>query len=151
MPLPQSNRLRIGRTSQNNQLYLLTAVTKDRTPFFADWRVGRLLVRQFRLAQLEGRVESLAWVVMPDHFHWLVQLKNCTLADLMLATKSRCALDVNAYLGRRGGLWQRSFHDHVIHREEDLLPAARYIVANPLRAGLVRRVHDYPLWDAVWL
>jgi len=28
---------------------------------------------------------------------------------------------------------------------------ARYIVANPLRAGLVERLGDYPLWDAVWL
>ncbi|MFV3290267.1 transposase, partial [Pseudomonas sp. NY11955] len=28
---------------------------------------------------------------------------------------------------------------------------ARYIVANPIRAGLVSRVGDYPHWDAVWL
>jgi putative transposase len=28
---------------------------------------------------------------------------------------------------------------------------ARYIVANPLRAGLVERLGDYPHWDAVWL
>jgi len=28
---------------------------------------------------------------------------------------------------------------------------ARYIVANPLRAGLVERIGDYPLWDATWL
>lgn len=35
--------------------------------------------------------------------------------------------------------------------DEDLLKAARYIIANPLRARLVKRVGDYPLWDAVWL
>jgi hypothetical protein len=28
---------------------------------------------------------------------------------------------------------------------------ARYIVANPLRAGLCRHLGDYPLWDSVWL
>jgi hypothetical protein len=32
-----------------------------------------------------------------------------------------------------------------------VLNAARYIVANPLRAGLTRRLGDYPLWDAIWL
>jgi putative transposase len=148
---PHANRLRIGRSCQTNQIYLLTAVTRDRIPFFADWRVGRLLVKQLRQAQTEGRIESLAWVVMPDHFHWLIQLKGCTLSDLMLATKSRCTQDVNIYLKRKGGMWQRGFHDHAIRREEDLLPAARYIVANPLRAGLVRRVQDYPLWDAIWV
>jgi putative transposase len=28
---------------------------------------------------------------------------------------------------------------------------ARYIVANPLRAGLVNRVEDYSHWDSIWL
>ena len=28
---------------------------------------------------------------------------------------------------------------------------ARYVVANPLRAGLVEKLGDYPLWDAVWV
>ncbi len=28
---------------------------------------------------------------------------------------------------------------------------ARYVVANPLRAGLVERIGDYPLWDAIWV
>ncbi|MBB5859537.1 hypothetical protein GGR69_001194 [Xanthomonas arboricola] len=28
---------------------------------------------------------------------------------------------------------------------------ARYLIANPLRAGLVARVGDYPFWDAIWL
>ncbi|MGH8412134.1 MAG: REP-associated tyrosine transposase, partial [Pseudomonas sp.] len=38
-----------------------------------------------------------------------------------------------------------------IRRDEDLPAVARYIVANPLRAGLVEKIGDYPLWDAVWL
>jgi hypothetical protein len=28
---------------------------------------------------------------------------------------------------------------------------ARYVVANPVRAGLVQRVGQYPHWDAIWL
>jgi hypothetical protein len=35
--------------------------------------------------------------------------------------------------------------------EEDLAQIARYVVLNPVRAGLVRRVGDYPHWDAAWL
>jgi hypothetical protein len=37
-----------------------------------------------------------------------------------------------------------------IRREEDLVSIARYIVANPLRAGIVKSVREYPHWDAVW-
>jgi putative transposase len=48
-------------------------------------------------------------------------------------------------------VWQRGFYDRAIRKEEDLLAVARYIVANPLRAGLVSQLSDYPFWDAVWL
>ena len=48
-------------------------------------------------------------------------------------------------------LWQEGFHDHALRKEEDLVKLARYIVANPLRAGIVSKIADYPLWDAVWL
>ena len=34
---------------------------------------------------------------------------------------------------------------------EDVRAVARYIIANPLRAGLCERIGDYPLWDAAWL
>jgi len=88
---------------------------------------------------------------MPDHFHWLVELKQSSLPALMLATKSRSARAINARLGRSGRFWQKGFHDRAIRREEDLQAVARYITANPLRAGIVRRVHDYPLWDAIWV
>ena len=38
-----------------------------------------------------------------------------------------------------------------IQSEEDLADVARYIVANPLRAEIVRSIREYPLWDAKWL
>ena len=35
--------------------------------------------------------------------------------------------------------------------EKNLQDLARYVVRNPLRAGLVRSVYDYSLWDAIWI
>ena len=93
----------------------------------------------------------MAWVIMPDHFHWLIQLERYTLAQLMQAIKSRSTLTINRALNESGAFWQTGYHDRAIHDGEDLLPFARYIVANPLRAGLVEKIGDYPLWDACWL
>ena len=45
----------------------------------------------------------------------------------------------------------RAFHDHALRANEDLRQAARYVIANPIRAGLVRRVGDYPFWNAIWV
>jgi REP element-mobilizing transposase RayT len=88
---------------------------------------------------------------MPDHLHWLLVLEEEDLATVVRRMKSRSARAVNRMLHREGRLWQKDYYDHGVRRDEDLRRLARYIVANPLRAGLVENVGDYPLWDAVWL
>lgn len=149
--MPRSDQLRIGRFSEHERIYLLTATVEKREPIFANWRVGRVLVDELRSAHVDGLVESLAWVVMPDHVHWLLVLQRGSLSALMRRVKGRSAKQINQLNGGSGKLWQDGFHDRALRREEDVLPVARYIVANPLRAGLVARVGDYPLWDAVWV
>ncbi|WP_268800488.1 REP-associated tyrosine transposase [Pseudomonas huanghezhanensis] len=145
------NQLRKGRFSATGNIYRLTTVTHQRTELFTDWRVGRLVVQQFRCAQQRGLVQSLAWVVMPDHFHWLVSLEHGSLSDLVSRVKSRSSHSITKPSGQAGPVWQRGYHDRALRRDEDLQAAARYVVANPLRAGLADRLGDYPLWDAVWL
>jgi len=149
--LPASHRLRCGRYAESNRIYLLTTNTFRRTPVFESFTLGRLVVNQFRIAQHQGIANSLAWVVMPDHFHWLVELQQGSLGDLMQKTKSLSTKAVNQSTGRKVTLWQKGFHDRALRREEDLVKVARYVVANPLRAGLVEKLGDYPLWDAKWV
>ncbi|WP_150803389.1 REP-associated tyrosine transposase [Pseudomonas fluorescens] len=146
-----ADRLRTGRVSEVGGIYLVTVVVHQRQPVFTDWRLGRRVVEQFRLAQEDDWANSLAWVVMPDHFHWLLQLRERTLAELMCRVKSRSSLTVKQTMGRRGRLWQKGYHDRAARQDEDVKNLARYVVCNPLRAGLVKPVHDYPLWDACWL
>ncbi|MBC2690746.1 MULTISPECIES: REP-associated tyrosine transposase [Pseudomonas] len=148
---PASHRLRTGRYAEPNRIYLLTTNTLGREPVFADYALGRLVVHQFRKAQSLGLANSLAWVVMPDHFHWLVELEKCSLSSLMRQTKSLTTREVNLSTARHGPLWQQGYHDRALRRDEDLVKMARYVVANPLRAGLVKRLGDYPLWDAIWV
>jgi len=149
--LPAAHRLRAGRYAEPNRIYLLTTNTLDRMPIFADFALGRLVVHQFRRAQDLGLANSLAWVVMPDHFHWLIELQSGSLSELMQKTKSLSTKAVSQATGRNVGLWQRGFHDRALRREEDLVKMARYVVANPLRAGLVEKLGYYPLWDAIWV
>jgi REP element-mobilizing transposase RayT len=149
--LPAAHRLRVGRYAEANRIYLLTTNTLHRTPVFKDFTLGRLVVDQFRNAQYLGLAHSLAWVVMPDHFHWLIELQEGSLSDLMQKTKSMTTKALRQATGQSNFFWQRGFHDRALRREEDLVKMARYVVANPLRAGLVEKLGDYPLWDAVWV
>lgn len=147
----RSHHMRAGRYSETGRIYLLTTIVHRREPIFVNWRIGRLVVDQFKLAQEEGTAVSRAWVVMPDHFHWPVELKRGSLADLMGRTKSRSVRAVNAALQRSECVWQKGYYDQAVRTEEDLKKLARYVVANPLCAGLVERLGDYPLGDAIWL
>jgi putative transposase len=144
--------LRKGRYSLTDQIYCITTVVQNRYPLFNDISTARLLIRELRRLHEEGDVISLAWVVMPDHLHWLVQLNECwPLCRVVKVLKARSALTINRYLGKQGSLWQRAYYDRAARKDEDIRQFARYIVANPLRAGVVQNIGDYPHWDCIWM
>ncbi|MBU1419857.1 MAG: transposase [Proteobacteria bacterium] len=146
-----SQDLRRGRYSQHGQYYLLTAVTSRRQTVFQDFTAARICIHALRMQHEKGTVRSLAFVVMPNHFHWLIELGQTDLGAVMKAVKGQSARLINEHAGTSGTLWQTGYHDHGLRRDEDLVAAARYLVANPLRAGLVESLWMYPHWDAVWL
>jgi REP element-mobilizing transposase RayT len=143
--------LRKGRWSQTNGVYLLTTVTEQRIPWFQVFEFGRVVCRGLHNSPCLGDAEALCWVVMPDHVHLLLQLREVPLHRVMNRFKSTTAIRLNRTIGRAGRFWQPGYHDRALRREDDLRATARYVVANPLRAGLVRKLADYPFWDAVWL
>ncbi|MGZ8227608.1 MAG: hypothetical protein ACXWT3_13380, partial [Methylococcaceae bacterium] len=73
---PHSKDLRKGRYSQHNQSYLVTTVTGQRQIVFADFYLGKIVVQAMRHQHQQGKVHSLAFVLMPDHLHWLFTLQN---------------------------------------------------------------------------
>ncbi len=87
---------------------------------------------------------------MPDHWHGLVKLgARDNLSTVMNRFKSITAKRLHCT--QVGLVWDRGYHDRAVRADEDMRAVARYIVANPLRAGLVSHVLDYPYWDCVWL
>ena len=141
-----ARRLRSGRHSQSGQIYMLTTVTQNRVPVFDDFLDARTLIGVLRDQQRLEHAKTLAFVVMPDHLHWLMELGNkVPLSVCMRNVKTLSALRI----GRP--IWQNGFHDHAIRQEEDLPSVARYVVSNPVRAGLVVRTGQYPHWDAIWV
>jgi putative transposase len=149
--MPYSDLLR-GRASIGWQIYLVTTVTRDRMRLFTNLYFGRLVVRTLHSKATTICATTLAYVVMPDHLHWLLQLRPaCELSAVVKSVKGKSALEINRARGSRGPIWQPNFYDHALRSEEDLQAVARYVVCNPIRAGLVRTVNDYSLWDAIWV
>ena len=141
-----------GRYSESNQIYFITTVVNKRKKIFIKLALCRTLILNMKKIEDEGLIESFSWVVMPDHLHWLIKVNDGhDLAEIMKKFKGRSALEINRALGRQGTFWQHGYYDHALRKEEDIKQVARYIVANPLRAGLVDKIKMYPYWDAKWV
>ena len=142
--------LRRGRVSVPGTYYLVTTATFDRQPLFHDFYLGRLVVAAMRRASPQA--DTKCFVVMPDHVHWLFRLREgADLSRTVARTKAGAARRIRERAPRIRAVWQRGFHDHAIRDEDTLRSMARYVVTNPLRAGLVERIEEYPVWDAVWV
>lgn len=135
-----------GRVQISKYAFHVVLTTYNRNPVFSYFNNARKMIRALKFANDNGWCNSLCFVVMPDHIHWLVQVRSKTISSLIASVKrfvSRSISDIDQ-------VWQKGFYDSVIRHEQDIQPIARYIVANPLRANLVRSVKDYPHWDAIW-
>lgn len=146
--------LRRGRRSEPGRIYLLTATTSHRIRLFADFAdfaKARIACRAFTDAAAVADSQLLAWVLMPDHVHWLLRLGEEPLGRMVARMKSSVTRDLVGLDGTPRRVWSQAFHDRAIRREEDLQDAARYIVANPLRAGICDSLAQYPFWDAIWI
>jgi REP element-mobilizing transposase RayT len=144
--------LRRGRHSDPGRIYLVTTVTRGRRPWFADFERGARAAACLADRRLWRDGRLLAWVLMPDHWHGLLELGTYdSLVTAVARAKSCAARTLRSTLPPHARLWGPAFHDHALRRDEHCVKAARYIVANPVRAGLVARVGLYPFWDACWL
>ncbi|MFE3969609.1 transposase [Stenotrophomonas sp. YIM B13575] len=145
-----SPALRIGRWSQTGNVYAITAVTYARRRWFDDEANVDLLIEALRTVERTGRTCSLAWVIMPDHLHWLIQLRSGTLAGCMQILKSRSGRSIGRYVDADTPIWQPGYYDHALRSDECLRMQAMYIAANPVRAGLAARIGEYPYAWSRW-
>jgi REP element-mobilizing transposase RayT len=149
---PGHRALRKGRVSFPGQAYFTTVVTRGRERRFDDFDTACAVARVLANAAVLAPTELMAWVLMPDHWHGLLRLaEGHSLSACMGRINAAAAQAANRAANRRGPVWQGAFHDHALRSDEALVSAARYLVANPVRAGLVSQIGRYPFWNAVWL
>ena len=150
--LPKQQALRAGRSSIPGQAYLITTVCHHREKRFSRWSCASRIAPTIDNQRLWRDSRLLAWILMPDHLHLLIELgENESLPALMRRVKCVTAGVANAVDRRRGRVWMPGYHDHALRCDESVAAAVRYMIVNPVRAGLVRRAGDYPYWNCVWL
>ena len=96
-----------------------------------------------RVAENEG-FAILAYCFMPDHVHLLVEgLADNSNCKQFITKSKQCS--AHAYAEEfNSRLWQPFGFEHVLRDDEKVQVVARYILENPVRAGLTKTVLDYP-------
>jgi putative transposase len=124
--------------------YFLTFCTYDRACRFTNADAVALARTQIARAAVEERFAVVAYCYMPDHVHLLVegQSDDSDCKRFIARAKQYSGFYHRAAFGRR--LWQRFGYEHVLRNDEAAISVARYIIENPVRAGLVAAVQDYP-------
>jgi REP element-mobilizing transposase RayT len=118
----------------------LTMCTRDRKRVFSDDQAATALVASIRELH-NSRWSVLAFCVMPDHVHVLLTILERSAIEFVRLLKGRATVALRS-LGHRN-LWQTSFYDHVVRRDEDINAVMRYILENPVRQGLVEDWTEY--------
>ena len=139
---PHGANLRKGRHSDIGQYYSLTTCAHARRPIFNQPDRAKIVLDAIRWLHTRERFTVDAAVVMPDHLHVVGQLRAGALLDFMHSLKSFTAKRLTLS-GVEAPVWQAGYHDHCLREDEDYKTKVRYVLENPIRAGLVERVADY--------
>jgi putative transposase len=134
------------------QRYFVTTCTAFRKTLFNDHALATEVIQQILQLSREFEFAVVAYCVMPDHLHLLLQGQS-EQADLEPLVKR--AKQVTGFAFRRthdGSLWQPGYHERVLRDDESTLAVARYILENPVRAGLAKALGEWPLAgsDVFW-
>lgn len=108
--------------------------------------------REHFLGLLAKSVSKFGWRVhayclMGNHFHLVLDTPNANLSDGMKYLKGQYAQWFNAVVGREGALFERRFWSRIALSEAYVLELSRYVVLNPVRAGLAKRPDEWP-WSS---
>lgn len=126
------------------QIYFITSVTHNRERILVE--NSDMFWAGIEKVKKDTSFELSAWVIMPDHFHFVLDPLESDLSSVMKRIKLAFAYRFRKSKGLyRGQVWQSRFWDHIIRDDNDLSRHLDYIHYNPVKHGLVSSPFDWEL------
>ena len=124
--------------------YSLRFCTDERRRVFTSPSPVELVRSQILRSASEEQFALIAYCFMPDHLHLLVEgrAEHSDCKRFIARSKQYSGFHFTKQLGTR--LWQRYSFERVVRSSEQTFVVARYILENPVRAGLVAAIEEYP-------
>jgi putative transposase len=147
--LPRGLRRCGPRESDSGTVYHIRTSTFHGQPTFGDMTSVDALISCLRSLEVGGEVETLAFVILPDHLHWLVRLSGDTCVDAVTRSLKRdSTLAVNRRLGcTRMTVWEPGYIERLLTEPEEIRMVKRYIAANAAHGAVGLPRSGYPIWE----
>jgi len=111
--------------------------------------IARIVANSIEQGGREGRYASHAWVIMPNHVHFLMT-PHANPAEILRRLKGATARQANLQLNRQGTpFWQRESYDRLVRDPNEFRQIERYIVLNPVKAGIAASPEQCE-WSSAW-
>jgi len=106
-------------------------------------------IRLLAKAKQRTPVKVAAFSILPNHFHLVVEPEsNSGLSAFMQWWLTSHVRRYHRFYQTSGHVWQGRFKSFPIQKDEHFLTVARYVLQNPVRAGLAKRAFDWP-WSSL--
>jgi valyl-tRNA synthetase len=135
-----------GRELTSDEQQELARLNREKVESYLNAGHGQCYLREPKIAELVAdalkhfdneRYDLIAWAIMPNHVHAVVQPREgFDLSGILHSWKSYTANKANELLDRTGEFWQSEYYDHLIRDENDFIHQVSYIKENPAKAGL---------------
>ena len=132
----------LRRYHSAGNIYFITNVTHDRRPIL----VNNAGLFWDSINSIKTRIdfELIAYVLIPDHFHILIDPKSANISHILQRLKMSFGVKYRIARGDDSGrVWQNRFWDHIIRNQEDMNRHIDYIHYNPVKHGLSKSPFDW--------
>lgn len=143
-PYPKRARLLDKSNYIGQRGYFITINAYQRNNFFDKAQIVSSVTTYLKQASIIHNHDVIVYCFMPDHLHLVLagKVESSNLLSFITYFKQISSYAFKQKFGVK--LWATSFHDHVLRKEETIRSVGRYTLKNPIVAGLVEDVLDYP-------
>jgi REP element-mobilizing transposase RayT len=122
----------------------ITACVKNRKKLFVNDRIFKVFESIILKELKTNNCSSYVYLFMADHSHIILSgdevTSNCKKCFDKIKQKTGFWLSKNL----KDVKWQKDYYDHILRSNENLYVQVKYILNNPVRAGLVNFWKKYP-------
>ena len=139
---------RTAREKSERGIYHIMLRGIDRQLIFLDDEDNSHFVEVLSQCREMSGFRLFAYCLMGNHVHMLLQTEREPIDLVMKRIGTRYSVWFNSKYGRVGHLFQDRYKSEAIHDDSYYLTALRYILNNPVKAGICARAEEYPYSSA---